>query len=420
MFLDISPLFKYRDYRCLFIGQMISFLGSMITYVALPFQIYELTRSTWAVGIVSLIELVPLLITAFIGGVFADVVDRKKLLIFSELAMMFIILILAINASIPQPNIGVIYGAAAILSALNGFHRPALESLGPRLVSKTDIPAYSALNSFKWVLGSVGGPAVGGFCIAAFGWTITYLLDVATFLISIFALLQIKHFPKNEIANTINFQSVREGLRYTVSRQELIGTYIVDFAAMVFSMPTALFPAMAESYGKTELIGLFYAAPAVGGLLATLFSGWTKKIDRHGLAIVMAATCWGLAMTGFGYVGNVWLALFILAIAGGADMISGIFRSTLWNQTIPDHLRGRLAGMEMIGYTSGPLLGNTQAGIMAAVLGVHSAIMLGGMLCVAGVWICASRLPKFFRYDAASYHESTKDLALQSEVFSNE
>lgn len=414
MFLDISPLLKYRDYRCLFIGQLISFLGSMITYVALPFQIYELTHSTWAVGIISLIELIPLLITAFIGGVFADVADRKKLLIFSELAMMFIILILAINAMLIQPHIWLIYGSAGLLSALNGFHRPALESLGPRLVSKTDIPAYSALNSFKWVLGSVGGPAVGGFCIAAFGWTVTYLLDVVTFLTSIFALLQIKHFPKNEIVNKIGFQSIKEGFRYTISRQELIGTYIIDFAAMVFSMPTALFPAMAESYGKTELIGLFYAAPAVGGLLATVFSGWTKKINRHGLAIIIAATCWGLAITAFGFVWNVWLALFILALAGSADMISGIFRSTLWNHIIPDHLRGRLAGIEMIGYTSGPLLGNTQSGMMAALLGVHSAVMVGGMLCVAGVWICASRLPKFFRYDAIHYHDSSQNNELKN------
>lgn len=404
MFLDISPLRKHRDYRYLFIGQLISFFGSMITYVALPFQIYELTNSTFAVGIVGLIELIPLLITAFIGGVFADVVDRKKLLIFSELAIMGILIILAINAALTQPKIGIIYCAAGLMSALNGFHRPALESLGPRLVEKSDIPAYSALNSFKWVLGAVAGPAIGGFCIAAFGWVVTYVLDVATFLVSIITLLKIQHFPKNEpIENAISFKSVKEGIGFVLSRQELIGTYVIDFAAMVFSMPTALFPAMAESYGKTQLIGLFYAAPALGGLVATLLSGWTKKVNRHGWAIVVAASCWGLAITGFGLVFNVWLALSILALAGAADMISGIFRSTLWNQTIPHHLRGRLAGIEMIGYTSGPLLGNTQAGMMASAIGTHNAIVLGGTLCMAGVAICASFLPKFLRYDAAIF-----------------
>lgn len=412
MLLDISPLLKHRDYRCLFIGQAISFLGSMITYVALPFQIYELTNSTLAVGIISLAELIPLLVTALIGGAFADVVDRKKLLILSELGIMGIIMLLAFNATLPSPSIIFIYSAAAIMSALNGFHRPALESLGPRLVEKSDLPAYSALNSFKWVMGMVAGPAIAGFCIATIGWTLTYLLDVLTFLISIFSLLQIKYFPQNEKAGqAINLHSVKEGFLYAVRRQELFGSYIVDFTAMVFSMPTALFPAMAQSYGKTELIGLFYAAPAVGGLIATVLSGWTKKVDRHGLAIILAASGWGLAIVGFGFVSNVWLALFMLVLAGGADMTSGIFRATLWNQTIPFHLRGRLAGIEMVSYTSGPLLGNTQSGMMASLLGLHHAIMLGGVLCLVGLGVCARRLPKFLNYSAMGYEKQAESLS---------
>ncbi len=406
MLLDISPLLKYRDYRYLFIGQLISVFGSMITYVALPFQIYELTHSTLAVGIIGLIELIPLLITAFIGGLLADAIDRKKLLIISEFFILLIIFALAINASLELPKTWIIYCSAAIISALNGFHRPALDSLGVRLVDKTDIHAYSALNSFKSVLGTIAGPAIGGVCIVTFGWVITYLIDVATFVISIIALLLIRHFPKNQpTENPISFRSLKEGLHYAVTRQELLGTYIIDFAAMVFSMPNALFPAMAESFGKTELIGLFYSAPAIGALVASLLSGWTQKIYRHGWAIVIAASCWGLAITGFGLVSNVWLALFILALAGGADMISGIFRATIWNQTIPDHLRGRLAGIEMIGYTSGPLLGNTQAGMLAAAIGTHNAIMLGGALCIAGVGICASFLPKFLRYNASIHNK---------------
>jgi MFS family permease len=194
-------------------------------------------------------------------------------------------------------------------------------------------------------------------------------------------------------------------LHYAASRQELFGTYIVDFVAMVFSMPTALFPAMAESYGKTELIGLFYSAPAIGSFIAIILSGWTTKVYRHGLAVVIAACCWGMAITGFGLASNVWVALCVLAVAGGADMISGIFRSTIWNQTIPNHLRGRLAGIEMIGYTSGPLLGNTQAGLMASMIGTHNAIILGGILCITGVGICARFLPKFLDYDASVHNQ---------------
>lgn len=420
MFIDISPLKKYPDYRYLFIGQLISFWGSMVTYVALPFQIYELTHSTFAVGLISLVELLPLLATAFIGGVVADVVDRKKLLIGSELGIMAIIMILAFNASLTEPKIWLIYAAAALMSALNGFHRPALESLGPRLVEKSDIPAYSALNSFKWILGAVAGPAIGGFSIAAFGWVATYLLDLGTFLISILAILQIKHFPKNEKIDPISLASVKEGFKYTISRQELVGTYLIDFSAMVFSMPTALFPAIAKSYGKSELVGLFYAAPAIGGLIATIFSGWTKKVDRHGLAIVFAASGWGLAISVFGFVSNLGLALFFLALAGAADMISGIFRSTLWNQTIPDHLRGRLAGIEMIGYTSGPLLGNTQAGMMSAAIGVHNAIMLGGALCIVAVGVCSSFLPKFLRYNASIYRQQNPEISLEQQLHEEE
>ncbi len=402
MLLDISPLRKHRDYRYLFTGQLISSFGSMMTYVAIPFQIYALTDSTVAVGLVGLVELIPLLLTAFWGGVLADVVNRKKLLIWAETGILLILLVLALNAALATPKIWLIYCGAGMISALTGLHRPSLDSLGPRLVDKVDLPAYSALHSFKSIVGFVGGPAVGGLCIAAFGWTVTYLLDVLTFGISIITLLMIRRFPKNETGNSaINFQSLKEGVRYAVSRQELVGTYVIDFVAMVFSMPTALFPAMAESYGRTDLIGFFYSAPATGALVATIFSGWTKKIYRHGLAVVIAASCWGLAITGFGCVSNIWLALGILVIAGGADMISGIFRSTIWNQTIPDHFRGRLAGIEMIGYTSGPLLGNTQAGMLAAALGTHNAIMLGGLLCVTGVVVCARFLPKFLSYDAS-------------------
>ncbi len=404
MLIDISPLRKHRDYRYLFIGQLISVLGTMITYVALPFQIYQLTHSTWAVGIIGLIELIPLLATAFVGGVFADAIDRKKLLLSSEFFMLLVICILALNAASTKPSIWLIYCAAGIMSALNGFHRPALDALGPRLVDKSDIPAYSALTSLKSTLGTIAGPALGGLCITTFGFVTTYLLDAASFVLSIFALLTIRHFPKNyPVSNAISLQRLKEGFRYAASRQELVGTYLIDFVAMVFSMPTALFPAMAESFGKTAMIGWFYSAPAVGYLFATVFSGWTKKVMHQGLAIVIAASCWGLAITGFGWVHNVWFALLMLAIAGGADMVSGIFRLTMWNQTIPDHLRGRLAGIEMIGYTSGPLLGNTQAGMMAAAMGTHNAIMLGGVLCIAGVGICSSLLPKFLRYDASDH-----------------
>lgn len=401
MLIDITPLRKYPDYRLLFIGQLVSTFGSMITYVALPFQVYHLTQSTFSVGIIGLVELIPLLLTAFLGGIFADTLDRRKLLIYSEIGIAFVVLMLTINASLTNPNIWVIYVLAAIMSALNGFHRPALDALTPRMVAKEDIHSLSALSSFKSVMGTIAGPTIAGLCVAMFGWVFTYLIDFFTFFVSIIALSKIKHFPKNlNSDNKMSVHNVIEGIRYAGSRQELIGSYVIDFVAMVFSMPTALFPALAAIYHKPEWVGVFYAAPSIGALIANLLSGWTKKIHRHGLAIAIAAATWGIAILAFGFASNLWLALGMLVIAGLADMYSVIFRFTLWNQTIPDNLRGRLAGIEMISYSSGPLLGNVQAGMVSAAIGVQNAIMLGGVLCIAGVGLCASFLPKFIRYVA--------------------
>jgi MFS family permease len=408
MLLDISPLRKYKNYRYLFIGQLISIFGSMIAYVALPFQIYQLTHSTLAVGMIGLIELVPLLCTSFIGGMLADGMNRKRIIIVSEALILIMIAVLAINASLAFPKTWIIYAVAGIISALHGLHRPALDAFGLNLVDKADIHAYGTLNGFKSVIGTIAGPAIGGLCIATFGLVTTYLIDMATFLISILALWRIQHTQTTKLhENPISFQRIKEGWRYALARQELFGTYIIDFAAMVFSMPNALFPAMAEGFGKPKLIGFFYAAPAVGALVVSLLSAWTKKIYRHGWAVIIAASCWGLAITGFGFVSNVWLAMGMLALAGGADAISGIFRAVIWNQNIPDHLRGRLAGIEMISYTSGPLLGNTQAGILATAIGTNNAIMLGGVLCLGAIGICARYLPKFRAYDASIHKEKS-------------
>ncbi len=408
MFLDISPLRKYKNYRYLFIGQLISIFGSMITYVALPFQIYQLTHSTLAVGMIGLIELLPLLITSFVGGMLADGMNRKRIIIVCETLILIMIVVLACNACRTAPKTWIIYAVAGIISAFHGLHRPALDAFGLQLVDKADIHAYGTLNGFKSVLGTIAGPAIGGLCITVFGLVATYLIDMATFLISILALCGIEYTQKRQtLENPMSIQRIKEGWRYAMVRSELFGTYIIDFAAMVFSMPTALFPAMAEGFGKPKLIGFFYAAPAVGALVATLLSAWTKKIDRHGWAVVIAASFWGLAITGFGYASHVWLALGMLALAGGADAISGIFRAAIWNQNIPDHLRGRLAGIEMISYTSGPLLGNTQAGIMATAIGTNNAVMLGGVLCLGAIGICARFLPKFLAYDASVHTKNS-------------
>ena len=193
-------------------------------------------------------------------------------------------------------------------------------------------------------------------------------------------------------------RSIIEGLRYARSRQELLGTYLIDMNAMFFGMPMALFPAIATRFGEGT-VGLLYAAPSVGALLATVTSGWAARIHRHGLAITIAAGLWGAAIIFFGFTGNLWLAVFWLVAAGAADMVSGIFRMTIWNQTIPDHLRGRLAGIEMVSYMSGPLLGNAEAGIVASLFSIRTSVVYGGVMCVLGTAVLGMVLPQFLRYD---------------------
>jgi MFS family permease len=214
----------------------------------------------------------------------------------------------------------------------------------------------------------------------------------------------IKAVPPPEDAERPRLAAVFEGFRYARSRQELIGTYVVDFVAMVFGMPLALFPAISDRLGGPSVLGLLYAAPAVGALAASVTSRWAARVHRHGLAVMVAAAVWGLSIVAFGFCSTLWPALVSLAIAGAADGISGIFRMTMWNQTIPDALRGRLASIEMVSYMSGPLLGHVEAGVIAAAFGVPASVISGGVLCVVGVLACGVLLPRFVRYDARTFN----------------
>ncbi|HEV7902717.1 MAG TPA: MFS transporter, partial [Pyrinomonadaceae bacterium] len=235
--------------------------------------------------------------------------------------------------------------------------------------------------------------------LARYGASVAYSIDLLTFIASLTAVFLIRAFPTpKQTEERPTLKSVVEGVQYAWRRKELLGTYLIDMNAMFFGMPTALFPAVAANFGA-ETVGLFYAAPSVGALLATLTSGWAKRVHRHGLYVSLAAALWGVAMIFFGFANNLYVALFCLALAGGFDMISGVFRMTIWSQTIPHHLRGRLAGLEMISYTSGPKLGDAEAGIVAALFSVRTSVVSGGILCVVGTAIISALIPQFLRYD---------------------
>jgi MFS family permease len=401
--MDLRPLRRHRDFRALYTAQFVSLLGTMVTYVALPYQMFKLTGSSLAVGLLGLAELLPLLVTAFVGGALADSVDRRRMILRTEVGLGLGSATLALMALAGKPPVWALYAVAAVMSGLNGLQRPSLDALGPRLVDPDELTAMASLAMFRGSLGMIAGPALGGALIASAGLGATYLFDVLTYAVSFFAIRTIRRVLPPESAESPSLRGVLDGFRYARSRQELIGTYVVDFVAMVFGMPLALFPALSQTRGGPKALGLLYAAPAMGALVASLTSRWAPRVHRHGLAVMIAATVWGLAIVAFGFVAGLVPSLVFLALAGGADAVSGMFRMTLWNQTIPDTFRGRLAGIEMVSYMSGPLLGHVEAGLVAAAFGLKASVVSGGVLCVLGVLLCGALLPRFVGYDARQW-----------------
>lgn len=400
---DITPLRRHRDFRLLFVGRLVSFFGNMISSVAFPFQVYQLSHSVFLVGLLELVGFGSVLAFAFLGGALADSMDRKWMVLVSEAALTLFSVALVVNAALPHPQVWVLFVVIVGWGGLDALQRPSLDAMLPRLVDRDELTAAAALGSLRGTLGMIAGPALGGVLIAAFGLPVTYLVDVATYLVGLVCLYRMSAVPPPADAARPSMRRVVEGLNYARSRPELIGTYVVDIIAMFFGMPQALFPAIAAGLGGAGVLGFMYAAPAVGAFLFSATSGWTSRIQRHGLGVIVAATIWGLAIVAFGLVPGLVAALAFLAVAGAADMMSGVFRSTIWNQTIPDSLRGRLASIEMLSYSSGPALGNFEAGVVASVFSVRVSIVSGGVLCVAGCIAAAVLLPAFRAYDARTW-----------------
>ena len=404
---DVTPLRRHRDFRLLFIGRLVSFFGSMITSVAVPFQVYQLSHSVLLVGALGLVELAALLAFAFLGGALADARDRRNMVLGSEAALMVCSLALAVNAILPHPFLWLIFVVAGLWGALDALQRPSLDAMLPRLVERQELAAAAALGNIRGTLGMIAGPALGGVLVAVAGLPITYGVDVATFVIGLGCLYLMRAVPPPVDAERPSLRRVVEGIRYAGSRPELIGTYIVDIVAMFFGMPMALFPAIAEGLGGPRVLGLLYAAPAVGAFLFSLTSGWTARVHRHGMGVIAAATLWGLAIIGFGLIPGLLAALVFLALAGAADAMSGVFRQLIWNLTIPDSLRGRLASIELLSYSVGPSLGNFEAGAVASLFNIRISIVSGGVLCVVGCVVCAIALPAFRGYDERVWRASS-------------
>ena len=398
--MDLTPLRESRDFRLLLISGMITYLGSMITYVALPFQVAQLTGSFVAVGLIGLVELAPLVIFGLYGGALADSVDRRTMVLSTEIAAGLLIAVLLVNAIIPSPQLWILYVVAVLLAVTDGLQRPSLDAMIPRVVAHDQLAAAGALNALRWQLGGIVGPAIGGILISVGGLATAYGVDVVTFALSAAVLWRVRKIKvDNDSSESASLRHITDGLRYAWSRKDLMGTYAVDLIAMIFAFPYALFPFLADDLGAPWALGLLYSAGAFGSLVVTLTSGWTSLVHRHGRAIVLAAMVWGLGIALVGMTTSLWLVLVLLAVAGGADMVSGIFRMTMWNQTIPDDVRGRMAGIELLSYSIGPLLGQVRSSAAASMTSLRMSFISGGLLCIVGVGLSAIALPSLWKYD---------------------
>jgi MFS family permease len=344
---------------------------------------------------------VPLVCVPLVGGTLADAIDRRKLLLQTEVALVVVSALLAVNAALPHPRVWALYVLLTLGTTAFSLGTPALRSLLPRIVAEDQIAAASALEGIYGNLAAAAGPILAGVLIASVGLTTTYLIDVGTFAASLAALWLLPPLPPAEGAARASVKAMVDGFRYVRSRPILLGIFLVDTNAMIFGMPMALFPAMAEQFGGgARIVGLLYAAPYIGALLASLVSGWTGHVRRQGLGVVTAASCWGVALVFFGFANALWLALVMLALAGAADYVSAILRSVIVLNSTPDEMRGRVTGIEFAQVASAPSLGNVEAGAVASVTSLRFSIVSGGIASVVGTLLIAAAVPALLRYDA--------------------
>lgn len=391
----------------------------MITYVAVPFQIKELTDSYVAVAISGLVEIVPLVIFGLYGGVLADALDRKKLIWVTEALSLLFTGMLLINSMKDSPNLLLIYIVSGLFAATSGLRQPAMQAALPRLVDHEDMTAAAALMSLRWQVGVIVGPAIGGILISTYSVAVGYAADIATFVISIALIAFMKKIPPSREAEAPSLSALIDGVKYAFSRKDLLGTYLIDLAAMFFAMPTALIPFWVDQLGAPWALGLLYAAGTIGSIAITLTSGWTKHVHFYGRAIMWAAIGWGVAIALSGATNYLWLVLLFLTLAGASDMISALFRSAMWNQTIPDNLRGRLAGIELLSYSLGPLAGQMRAASMAAVTTLSISVSSGGIICVIVVVLLASFLPDFRKFDIRTNKFALENQKMAEKLRSN-
>lgn len=401
---DLTPLRESRDYRLLWTGQLISLTGHQITVVAVFYQVFVLTGSAAAVGLVGLVQLVPLILGSIGLGPLIDRVDRRKLLIATEVGFALASTSLLSGALAGRPPVALIYGAIALTAGLSGVSSPARSAVIPNLVGRQRLPSALALNQVMWTSTQVAGPALAGVLIGTVGLTWAYAVDVLTYGASLGAALLIRPQPPKrspEEPPPAGGAAIREAFAFLKGRRVLQTTFVVDLIAMIFGMPRALFPILAftQFHRGPQVVGALFSAVAFGALAGALTAGWVGRVRRQGRAVLVAVAIWGAFIAAFGVAGDrLALGLLLLAVAGGADVISAVFRGTILQSSVPDSLRGRLSGVHILVVTGGPRLGDLEAGLVAQAFTPTVSVVSGGLACVAGVALLALLVPEFTRY----------------------
>ncbi len=401
----MEPLRTSREYRLLWSGQLVSQAGSALRFVAIPYQIYLLTESSLAVGLIGLFSVVPQIAFSLVGGVIADRMDRRRLLLITQTCLALVSAALALATMLGAVSVPLLYALTAIGAGFGALDQPSRAALVPALVGRRLIPAAMALNQMNWRLATIVGPAIGGVLIAAFGLSWAYWIDCATFLFAIAALAMMRTpVFVHDAERSHPLRSLVEGWSFLLARPLLFTTMAMDFSAMLFGTTRALMPYFADRVFQVgpEGLGLLYAAPGVGATAVVFTSGWITGVRRKGLGTIVAIAVFGLAIAAFPLVpsGAFLLACALLAVAEGADSVSVIFRWTILQLETPDELRGRLASINSVFVGGGPQLGQVESGLVADLLSPEIAVAAGGLACVGVAIVGAAAAPQIVRYRA--------------------
>jgi len=403
-------------YRRLYFGGAFGALGGEATFVATAFQLREITHSALAVGALGLVELIPLIVAGLYGGVMADRFDRKKIIIWTETTFMFAALGLMFNALSSHPQAWVIYFLDAFIISAVSIQSPSWSALNQSLVRHEQQSASAVLGSIKMTIVSIVGPALGGLLVVSVGAPWAFGLNAAMYLISLPVFISLHSLPELASTDKSDAKLFQEGVQYTRSRPDILGTYCVDLLAMAFAYPVAMLPFVAAKFDNHFALSLLYAALPFGALVATLLSGWTKRVHFYGRALVASAILWGLGIAVFGFSSQLWLTFLALAFAGGADAMSAVFRQTHWNQSIPPEMRGRMGGIELLSYAIGPMTGSFRAGAMTAWTSLRFSLTFGGLGCAGAVGAVALALPALWSFDV----RTNENVALVKQIRSDE